>query len=220
MKVVEEGIETIEKKELENSETIYLGFTGEKKQDASLFGRIVSKYSICDICHDIHFYFLLNREGRLVYFSPIHLTKYGNLNWTYQEIMDIKSRIKGKDLFKPLPFNPQVDAVSQATMTSFLIFEGLNDTKAVLNDFSEAGFRKDYFKKLCLQQLREMKDIILLFKKRYPEDIFTKEDQVTIDLEKIQKMLPDQAVPRCPTKGDYLFMEDSPMCSIHGMNMD
>jgi peroxiredoxin len=220
MKAVNDSIEKVEKKELENGEIIYLGFENEQTPEASLFGRIVSKYSICDVCHDVHFYYLMDSQGKLLYFNPIHVTKYGNISWSPDDIVTIRSRIMEKNLFQPLPFDPSVDAVSQATMSSFLIFEGLDETKIVLGDFNDAGFRKDYWRELCLQRLRKVKEIVTLFKQQYPGESFTKADGTTLDLGKLQEKLPEQTVPRCPTRGDYLLMGDNPMCSAHGMNMD
>ncbi len=162
MKAVDGSVERVEKRELENGESIYLGFENEQTPEASLFGRIVSKYSICDVCHDVHFYYLMDPNGKLIYFNPIHITKYGNINWNPEDIVTIRSRIMEKNLFQPLPFDPSVDAVSQATMSSFLIFEGLDETKISLGDFSDAGFRKDYWRGLCWQQLRKLKEIIAL----------------------------------------------------------
>ena len=220
MKAVNDSIKKVEKRELENGVIIYLGFQKEQTPEASLIGRIVSKYSICDVCHDVHFYYLMDSHGKLIFFNPIHVTKYGNINWHSDDIVTIRSRVMEKNLFQPLPFDPSVDAVSQATMSSFLIFEGLDETKIVLQDFSDAGFRKDYWRELCLQRLRKVKEIIALFKKQYPGESFTKEDRTTLDTGKLQEKLPGQTVPRCSTRGSYLLMGDNPMCSVHGMNMD
>jgi len=220
MKAVDSSIERVEKKELENGVTVYLGFENEQTPEAALLGRIVSKYSICDVCHDVHFYYLMDSNGKLIYFNPIHVTKYGNINWNSEDIMTIKTGVMGKNLFQPLPFDPSVDAVTQATMSSFLIFEGLDETKIVLGDFSDSGFRKDYWRELCLQQLGKLKEILALFKTQYPGENFTKADRTTLDLEMLQEQLPAQTVPRCPTKGNYLLMGDNPMCSAHGMKMD
>ena len=219
MRAVESSVERVEVQELENGEMIYLGFVSGEIENKALFGRIVSKYSICDICHDTHFYYIIDQEGRLIYFNPIHVTKYGNLNWNYQDIVMLRSRLIGKDLFKPLPFDPSVDAVSQATMSSYLIFEGLNETKIVLKDYSDNGFRGDYWRNLCLKNLQQLQEIMALFAKKHPEQGFTLEDGTTLDREKLQQALPDQSVPACPTKGNYLFIGESPVCSIHGMNL-
>jgi peroxiredoxin len=219
MRAVESTVERVEAQELENGEMIYLGFSNGEIEKIALFGRIVSKYSICDICHDTHFYYLIDQNGKLVYFNPIHVTKYGNLNWNYQDIITIKSRVMGKDLFKPLPFDPSVDAVSQATMSSYLIYEGLNETKLVLKDYSDNGFRGEYWRKRCLKNLQQLQEVMTLFAEKNPAHGFTLEDGTTLDREKLQQSLPVQTVPACPTKGNYLLMGESPVCSIHGMNL-
>jgi hypothetical protein len=219
MRAVESSVERVEVQELESGEMIYLGFVSGEIENKALFGRIVSKYSICDICHDTHFYYIIDQEGRLVYFNPIHVTKYGNLNWNHQDIVMLRSRLLGQDLFKPLPFDPSVDAVSQATMSSYLIFEGLNETKIVLKDYSENGFRGDYWRNLCMANLQQLQEIMALFAEKNPVQGFTLEDGTTLDREKLQQALRDQSVPACPTKGNYLFIGESPVCSIHGMNL-
>ncbi len=142
MKEANSSIERVVLQELENGETVYLGFDQESSDEALLIGRVVSKYSICDVCHDIHFYFIFDQNGRLVSFHPIHITKYGNVVLDEKDVEKIQSRTAGKDLFKDIPFDPFVDAVTQATMSSYLIYEGLNETRTVLNDFHGKWFQK------------------------------------------------------------------------------
>jgi peroxiredoxin len=220
MKKIEDNIERVERKELDNGGTIYLGFVKAASRDASLFGRIVSKYSICDICHDVHFYYLFDHNGRLVYFNPINLTKFGNVNWDQKDVNKLKSGVAGKDLFKTLPFDPYVDAVSQATMTSYLIFEGLNETKSVLKGYSGGGFRKTHWRTTCLRNLCEIQKILAKREKKAKTDSLTFGDKTTLDTEKLKKYLPSPASSQCPTGGNYLLMGKNPLCSVHGMNFE
>ena len=219
MKETNSTIKRIGEKELNNGETIYLGFTNAEKEEASLFGRVVSKYSICDICHDIHYYYILDQNGYLVFFNPIHITKYGNVSWNQKDIEKIKSRTIGKDTFKHLSFDPYLDAVSQATMSSYLIFEGLNETKTVLENFKDSGFRKEYWKEICLNNLCQIKKAITMLKKRGITDSFTLEDQTSLDIKKIETLLPSYKLPQCPNDGKYLLIGEIPICSVHGMNL-
>jgi len=219
MKEIKGKTERIEKKELENGEVIYLGFTNAEKDDASLFARVVSKYSICDLCHDIHYYYLLNQNGHLVSFNPIHITKYGNVSWNQKDLEKIKSRILGKDLFKNLPFDPYIDAITQATMSSYLIFEGLNETTIILKDFKDNGFRKEYWRELCLNNLCQIKKGIAILKKKGITDSITLEDQTTLNLGKLKVHLPYHKFSKCPSGGKYLLIGEIPICSIHGMNL-
>jgi hypothetical protein len=219
MKEVNNEIEMVEKKELENGEIIYLGFANAKDGEASLFGRTVSKYSICDVCHDIHYYYILDQNGHIVAFNPIHITKYGNVSWEQKDSKKMKSRFIGKDAFKNFPFDPAIDAVSQATMSSQLVFDGLNETKIVLKDFKDNGFRKEYWRELCLNNLCQIKKAISTLKKKGITESFTLEDQTSLDMEKLRTHLPFYKLSMCPNGGKYLLIGEIPICSIHGMNL-
>jgi len=219
MKEANDKIERVRVKELKNGEMIYLGFANAKDAEASLFGRFVSKYSICDVCHDIHFYYILDHKGYLVSFNPIHITKYGNTSWNKRDFTKIESRVLGKDILKNLPFNPYIDAVTQATMSSQLIFDGLNEAKIVLKDFKDNGFRKEYWKETCLNNLCQIKKGLLTLKKKGITDSFTLEDQTSLDMRKLKTYLPSHKLSKCPNGGKYILIGEIPICSIHGMNL-
>ena len=219
MKEANDKIERVRVKELKNGEMIYLGFADAKDAEASLFGRFVSKYSICDVCHDIHFYYILDHKGYLVSFNPIHITKYGNTSWNKRDFKKIESRVLGKDILKNLSFNPYIDAVTQATMSSQLIFDGLNEAKIVLKDFKDNGFRKEYWKETCLNNLCQIKKGLLTLKKKGITDSFTLEDQTSLDMRKLKTYLPSHKLSKCPNGGKYILIGEIPICSIHGMNL-
>lgn len=220
MKEVNNNIRRVEKKELENGEVIYLGFINAPGEEAPLLARVVSKYSICDVCHDIHYYFIFDQNGYLVSFKPIHITKYGNVVLDQNDIAKIQSRVTGKDLFENIPFDPFVDAVSQATMSSYLIFEGLNDTKVILGNFKGNGFRKNHWKEMCLSHLCQIKDVLRLLRDKGITDGLTMGDQTSINLEKIKPYLSSPDSSECPNEGKYLLIGEIPICSIHGMNLN
>ena len=219
MKKANSSIERVALQELENGETVYMGFAEEYGNEALLIGRVVSKYSICDVCHDIHFYFIFDQNGRLVSFHPIHITKYGNVVLDEKDVEKIQSRTAGKDLFKDIPFDPFVDAVTQATMSSYLVYEGLNETKTVLKDFQGNGFRKEYWKDICLAHLCQIKHALSLLKKKEPAAVLTLADQTSINIAQLKPYIPTPEASQCPNGGKYLLIGDIPICSIHGMNL-
>ena len=219
MREADKSIQRVERRELESGETVYLGITSEPGGEAPLLGRVVSKYSICDLCHDIHFYFIFDQNGHLVSFHPIHITKYGNVLLDDNDVSRIQSRTAGKDLFRDIPFDPFVDAVSQATMSSYLIYEGLNETKTVLNGFQGNGFRKEYWKELCLSHLCRIRQALILLRKSDPSAVPTLEDQTTIDRAKLKPFIASPGAASCPSNGKYLLIGEIPICSIHGMNL-
>jgi hypothetical protein len=219
MKVINSKVIRVGRGELENGEIIYLGFTNTEKEEASLFGIVISKYSICDVCHDIHYYCILDQNGYLVSFNPIHITKYGNVAWNQKDIEKMNSRILGKNVFKNLSFDPNVDAVSQATMSSYLVFDGLRDIRTVLNDFKDNGFRKESWREICLNNLCQIKKALAILKKKSITDSITLEDQTTIDRKLLILHLPYHKISKCPNGGKYLLIGEIPICSIHGMNL-
>jgi uncharacterized protein with FMN-binding domain len=62
---------------------------------------------------------------------PIQLTKNDNLEWTEEDIQKLRSRTLGRSILEPFPFDPGVDSVSGATITSALIFESLDKAKQI-----------------------------------------------------------------------------------------
>ncbi len=67
---------------------------------------------------------------------PLHLTKYGNVEWNEYDIENMRKQLMGKKLKKELIFDPAVDAVSTATMSSALIFKGVNELRAVYKELN------------------------------------------------------------------------------------
>ena len=65
---------------------------------------------------------------------PIQLSKYGNKKWSEADIEKMRGRIVGRYMSAPFKFNPEIDAVSRATITSSMIFKSLNEGIAVLNE--------------------------------------------------------------------------------------
>lgn len=105
-----------------------------------LFAEIVSRQSVCDICHDVHFIYIFDIQGQVFGFDSLQLTKYGNVNWNAGEISSMRSKLLGKSLLKEHQFNPQVDAISSATITSAIIFDSLNQGTTLLGELKEKGF--------------------------------------------------------------------------------
>ena len=108
-------------------------------QQERLFAEITSRSSVCDVCHDVHFIYLFNRSTQVIGFEPLHLTKYGNVIWNQQEVTEMRERVVGQYLTAPQPFDPEVDAVSSATMTSAIIFDSLAQGEELLTELRLRG---------------------------------------------------------------------------------
>lgn len=107
----------------------------------TLYAKVISRKPTCDVCHGIHFIIVFNHEGIITNFTPIYLTKYGNIKWSAADIAFLRERIVGRSVLGRKTFNHTVDAVSTATMSSALIFNSLNKLPAVFNELKEADKR-------------------------------------------------------------------------------
>ncbi len=96
-----------------------------------LFVRIVSREPVCDVCHAIHFLLVFDDTGRVRGFEPIHVTKFGNELWSPEDVARMASRLVGRSM-EGLAFDPDVDAVTSATMSSALIFDEARRTARLL----------------------------------------------------------------------------------------
>jgi hypothetical protein len=54
------------------------------------------------------------------------------VNWSAADVDLMKNKIVGRSLLQHKPFNPKVDAVSMATMSSALIYNSLNKLQATV----------------------------------------------------------------------------------------
>jgi hypothetical protein len=98
---------------------------------ARLFAVVVSTESVCDICHAIQFIYIFDEKGKITGFEPIHLTKYGNKVWSQSDVEKMRGRIVGRSVLQPMDFDPEVDAVTSATITSAVIFQALSQGREI-----------------------------------------------------------------------------------------
>ncbi len=107
-------------------------------ENLPVFVRVASRRPVCEVCEAVHFMFAFDAQGKLLGFQPIHVTKYGNEEWTEEDSRFFERRLKGRRL-QDLTFDPQVDAVSMATMSSALIFDEVRRTAELLDRIAEGS---------------------------------------------------------------------------------
>jgi hypothetical protein len=69
----------------------------------------------------------------------LQLTKRDNKLWDEADAAKVQERILGHNLTQPLKFQPEIDAVSSATMTSAVIFDSLNKGHDRLKEIEDLG---------------------------------------------------------------------------------
>jgi hypothetical protein len=113
-------------------------FIGESRR-GKVFTRVISRLPVCDVCHPVHFILTLNPRGLVVDFDAIYVTKYWNKEWNAAEVDQMRRKLLGLSAMEERAFDPEVDAVSTATMSSSLIFDSLGKTGPVVEMLKEKG---------------------------------------------------------------------------------
>ncbi len=87
----------------------------------------------------MHFFYVFDGRGQIVGFHPLHLTKYGNVEWNEEEVAYFRSHVVGRRLAGVWDFDAGVDAVTSATMTSAIIFDDLSQGLQLLQELRAEG---------------------------------------------------------------------------------
>jgi hypothetical protein len=126
------GLYTVD---LPSGEKVYVG----DSENGKVFSRVISRLPVCDVCHPVHFIITVDSLGNVVDFDAISVTKYWNKPWTDEEEAWMKDHIVGMSVFDNRVFDPDVDAVSTATMSSSLIIDSLVRSGKVMETLEEMG---------------------------------------------------------------------------------
>jgi hypothetical protein len=132
-------VKQFEELALKSATKVYSALLEREAGAERLFAEVVSRPSVCDLCHDVHFIYLFDFRGKVLGLVPLLLTKYDNEPWDEADLGKMRSRVVGRYLYKPFVFDAKVDAVSSATMTSALIFDSLSKGQALMEELKEKG---------------------------------------------------------------------------------
>jgi len=108
----------------------------------SLWAMVAGRAKVCNVCHDIFFIVLFDDAGLVVNLAPIIITKYKNVEFDANDVAFLKSRVVGRLLSREIVFDPTVDAVSAATMSSALVFDTLRRLRETWAGVVGAGVAK------------------------------------------------------------------------------
>ena len=98
-------------------------YVNDRKE--TLYSKILSRKPVCDVCHGIHFIVTFDIEGFIRDVYSLHLTKWGNVEWTEEELKKVKRKLVGTKISEEIKYNYEVDAVTTATITTSLIFNSI-----------------------------------------------------------------------------------------------
>jgi hypothetical protein len=108
----------------------------------SLWAMVAGRAKVCNVCHDIFFIVVFDDGGRVVNLAPITITKYKNVEFDEKDVAFLKSRVVGRLLSQEIVFDPTVDAVSTATMSTALVFDTLRRLRETWDGMVKAGLAK------------------------------------------------------------------------------
>lgn len=104
-----------------------------KSKNKRYFAITVNRESVCHMCDPIQFIYVFDEEGEILDFEPIYLTKDENKEWDEKDVENMRRRIVGRSVLHPVnfDFDPEVDAITSATMTSAAIFQALSKSREI-----------------------------------------------------------------------------------------
>jgi len=126
--------------ELSSGRWVYTATVIQNGRRQPLFAEISNRSAICDVCHSVHFFYVFDKTGLVLDFIPLQLTKIHNDDWDKAEVDNFVRHVIGKKLDSNWDFDPKVDAVSGATMTSVIIFDDLGKGHALLEELQKGHF--------------------------------------------------------------------------------
>ncbi len=135
-----EHTDKIEKIILKELGDVYTGFL--KKSKRQIIARIVARKIPCVDCHDVFFIYSFDDMGKFLQFIPISISKLDNEKWDEKDRNKMQNNFKGKSLLTESHFNPKVDAISSATISSQVIYNSMGETELVIRKLMDMGVIK------------------------------------------------------------------------------
>jgi hypothetical protein len=133
-------IRDVQKVHLPETSHLYSCIATIKGASQRLFANVIARPPACSDCHDIHFIYVFDSSGKILDIVNLQLTKWGNEPWDAADMAKLRERLVGKSLRSPLIFNPAIDAVSSATITSAMIFDSLSQGNHLLKTLQAKGW--------------------------------------------------------------------------------
>ncbi|MGA1875897.1 MAG: TlpA disulfide reductase family protein [bacterium] len=131
---------SIQKKDLSGYGHVYIADLSAPEGRGRWFAKVYIKAPVCDVCHPVYFLLIFNEEGIVTDFVPLYITKYGNIPITSQDIQNLKGRIVGRNLENKYQFHPEYDSITGATISTSLIFHGLNKAGGLYRELQRQGY--------------------------------------------------------------------------------
>ncbi len=130
---------TVTARTLQDGRVLYEGAAQKQGEPIKYFAMVVERNVPCDLCHDIRFIYVIDDRGVVAAFHPVQVYKLDNEPWDEEDILMFSGRIVGRKLSEPWPYDPRVDAVSSATISSSVIFDALSRDRDLPDRLTDEG---------------------------------------------------------------------------------
>jgi len=135
-----DDLNNFHKLDLTSGRWVYTATLTKNGHRQPIFAEVSNRSAICDVCHSVHFFYIFDQTGLVLDFAPLQLTKIHNDDWDKTEVDHFARHIIGKNLDSNWDFDPKVDAVTGATMTSVIIFDEIGTGRALLEELQKENF--------------------------------------------------------------------------------
>jgi hypothetical protein len=105
-----------------------------------VFARVVARRVPCVDCHNVFFLYSFDEGGSFLEFLPIHITKKYNRKWDESDTNKMRGQFLGQSICNGMAFDPKIDAVTSATISSKVVFDSFKKTHLVYQRLLELGY--------------------------------------------------------------------------------
>lgn len=111
---------------LDSFDYVYKARVFKDKHSTLLYAKVVNRPPVCDVCHNVKIIYIFNGSGEIIDIAPLSISKKGNVAWNVDDVEKLKQRLIGRNLKQPQPFNPDIDAITSATISSSVIYDSIS----------------------------------------------------------------------------------------------
>ena len=105
-----------------------------------MFAVVINRVSVCDVCKDVQFIYIIDHSGNVLDLLPIQLSKRYNLPFAEDDISKVKKSLITRNVNNDILYDSKLDAVTSATITTGLVYDSINRGSSVYTLLREKGF--------------------------------------------------------------------------------
>lgn len=118
--------------DLDPFDHVYRARIFKDKQSNILFAKVVTRSPVCDVCHEVKLIYIFNGAGEIIEIVPLSISKKGNVPWSIEDINRLRKQLIGRNLKYPQPFNPEIDAITSATISTSVIYDSISQGRKLV----------------------------------------------------------------------------------------